>query len=555
VLLMGLLPAAAFLLYRGLVRQTKQPVAAVVAAVCYALSAVSLWAFSEGRLGFLVALAVVPVAWDRLDTAFGRGSPAHPLRLTVGLGAAIAIGVAFLPGIVCGLAVIVAVQLVAGGSRGRGLLTALSSSAVAAALVFPIVPEIISAPGASLSSHVGVTDFGLLGRLAPTRATGTWVVAWFLPIAAVVAFSLVGAEYRARAWRAVIAAIGGIFLAWVSAAGYLPDPLSNPPIYVAVAALAEAAAVAYGLATIGSGIERQAFGYRQVAAGLLAVVLTVGLAGQVFQATFGNWAIGRNGLPSAWPVISGVPGQFRVLWLGQPDGHRFPAPGGDPQDVVEAGPASVRFAITDRGGVSALDFGRASTGSGYEYLRRVLGEVLAGDTSNGGALLAPLGVRFVVAASGDLPSVATERLGAQLDLDLVPAGGLTIYENARALPLAFTTTSEPFADAASSSALGEIAALTTPETEPLRASGDGYTGTGAGGFGFVGWQNEGDWHVWSGGNRSDTVKAFGWAIGFPAASGTVGLTHSGGWIRAAEVWVLALLWIVVLWVTRRTGSA
>ena len=555
VLLMVLVPAAAFLLYRGLMRQTRQPVAAVVAAASYALSAVSLWAFSEGRLEFLVALAVLPVAWDRLDTAFGRASPARPLRLTVGLGAAIAIGVAFLPGIVCGLAVVVVVQLIAGSRRGRGLLIALSSGVVAAALVFPIMPEILSAPGASLSSHVGVADFGLLGRLAPTTASGTWVAAWFLPIAAVVAFSLVGAEYRARAWRAVIAAIAGIFLAWASAAGYLPDVLSNAPVYVAVAAVAEAAVVAYGLATIGLGIERQAFGYRQIAAGVLAIVLAAGLAGQVFQAAYGNWAIGPNGLPSAWPVISGNPGQFRVLWVGRPDGHRFQAPGGDPQGVLEAGPASVRYSITDRDGVSALDFGRAATGPGYEYLRRVLGEVLAGDTSNGGALLAPLGVRFVVAASGDLPSAATERLGAQLDLDLVPAGGLTIYENARTLPRAFTTTSGPFASGAGSSDLGQIAALPTPETQSLQAAGGGYTGTTAGGFGFVGWQNEGGWQVWSGGTRSDTVKAFGWAIGFPAASGTVNLTHGDRWIRAVEVWLLAVLWIVVLWVTRRTGSA
>jgi GT2 family glycosyltransferase len=555
VLLMLLLPGAAFLLYRGLMRQTRQPVAAVVAAACYALSAVSLWAFSEGRLAMLVVLAVLPVVWDRLETAFGHGSQPRLVRLTVGLGAAIAIGVAFVPGIVCGVAVLVFVQLVAGRHRARGSMVALGSTAVAAALVFPVVPAIWSEPGAGLSSQVGVASFGLLGRLAPTGGAGTWPVAWFLPIAAVVALSLVGSEYRASAWRAVVVATAGIFLAWISAAGRLPVPLSNAPIYVAVSAVAEATVVAYGLATVGAGIQRQAFGYRQIAAAALTLVLTVGLGGQVFDAVYGDWAVGANGLPAAWPVISGTSGEFRVLWLGRPDGHPLPAPGGDPQGILDAGSSSVRYAITDRDGVSALDMGRGPVGSGYAYVRRVLAEVLGGDTSNGGALLAPLGVRFVVAASGDLPSAARERLGAQLDLNLIPAGGLVIYKNAMTLPRAFATSSEAFATAAASSDLARIAALPSPDTQPLHNFDGGYTGDTAGGFGFVGWQNEGGWRVWSGGTQSGVEKAFGWAVGFPAASGTLTLTYTGQWVRTVEVWVLAVLWLLVLWTTRRTRSA
>ncbi|MEW6060103.1 MAG: glycosyltransferase family 2 protein [Actinomycetota bacterium] len=554
-LLVLALPAASFFLYRGLMRQTRQPVAAVVAAASYALSAVALWAFSEGRLELLVPLAVLPVAWDRLDAAFGGRAAQGPLRLTVGLGAAIAIGVAFLPGIVCGVAVLLLAHLLAGRWRGRGLVIGLSSAAVAAALVFPMVPSIASAPGASLSSHVGVTDFGLLGRLAPARGSGTWLVAWFLPVAAAVAFSLVGSEYRARAWGAVLAAVGGIFLAWASAAGYMPAPLSNAPIYVSVAALSEAAVVAYGLATIGSGIERQAFGYRQVGAAALAVILAAGLTGQVFGTFYGNWGIGPNNLPSAWPVISGVSGEFRVLWLGQPNGGRFPAPGGDPQGVLDAGPTSVRYAITDRDGVSALDFGRVAEGPGHAYARRVLAEVLAGDTSHGGALLAPLAVRFVVAASGDLPSAAVGRLEAQLDLDLIPAGGLVIYENARALPQAFTTTSMPFARAAAGADLGQIASVPSPQTEPLEVEGSAYRGVTEGGFGFVGWQNEGGWRAASNGTPSDAEKGFGWAIGFEASEGMQTLTYDRQWLRTVEVWVLAALWLSVLWITRRTGSA
>ncbi|HZP89692.1 MAG TPA: hypothetical protein VFC04_01705, partial [Actinomycetota bacterium] len=552
-LLVLLPPAAGYFLYRGLVRQTGQPVAAVLASSSYAMCALMFWAFSEGRLPVLVALAVLPVVADRLEAAFGRDPQARPVRLGVGLGAALALGIAFLPGIAPGLLLLLAVQVLAGRRRGRGLLVCLVAAVTAGALVFPMLPAIASAPGTALASHLGTLSFGLLARLAPAPGAGTWPGAWFLPVGALIAFSVVGAGHRARAWRAALAAVAGVFLAWASSAGYLPGVLTNAPAYLMVAAASEAAVVAYGLATIGSGIERQAFGYRQIAAGALAIVLALGLGGQALVAAYGNWEIGSNKEPSAWPVVSGTPGQFRVLWIGRPDGARFPAPGGDPQGVIEAGAASVRYALTGREGITALDIGRAAQGTGYEYVREVLGELLSGDTSHAGALLAPLGVRYVVAAAGDLPPAAAARLRAQLDIDLVPAGGLVIYENARSLPLAFTTTSTPFRRAAAGTALAPIAQVPAPEVRTLVRAAGGFRASG-GGFGFVGWQNEGGWRVESPSGRAGTERAFGWAIGFDAGSGGARLVFTGQRARTLEMWALALLWVAVLWITRRPGS-
>src|SRR5207247_2227119 len=328
-------------------------------------------------------------------------------------------------------------------------------------------------------------SFSLLARLAPGPGPGTWPVAWFLPAAALVAFSLVGPGYRVRAWRATLAAVGGVFLAWASAAGYLPAPFTDAPAVLALAAAAEAAVVAYGLAAVGSGIEREAFGYRQVAAGVVALLLAGGLVGQAFQSALGNWTIGPNRLPAAWPLVSNEPGDFRILWIGARSGGPFPAPGGDPRGVVDAGPASVRVALTDRDGITALDIGRSEEGAGYDYLRRSLTELLAGQTSHGGALLSPLAIRFIVAGEGDLPAAAAARLDAQLDLNLTPAGGLVIYDNARALPPAFVTSSSPFADAAGGSELEPIASLPPPDVTALRPLPGGFGGTSAGGFGVV----------------------------------------------------------------------
>lgn len=567
LLLVLLPPAGGVVLYRSVLRQTGQRVGAVVASAAYVFSAVILWAFSEGRIDVLVAAAVLPPTADRLDAAFGRDRPGSPWRFVVGLGAVTAVGVAFLPGILPALAVVMLVQLVAGRRRGRGLLLALASAAAAAVLVFPILPDIATSPGAALSSVVGTTRFASLARVAPGTGVGAGPVAWFLPAAALVAFSVVGKEYRARAWRAVAAAVAGVFLAWASAAGYLPVALANAPAYLVLAALSEAFVVGYGLAAIGSGMERQAFGYRQVAAGVMGLVLAVGLGGQAFSAVVGDWDIGPNALPSAWPVIAGVPGEFRVLWLGRLGGGRFPAPGGDPVDVVDAGAASVRFAITDRDGVSALDTGRGDHGAGYAYLRRVLGELLSGRTSHGGALLAPLGVRFIVADEGsrpgvpddlvshvDLPRAARDRLDAQLDLDMIPAGGLLIYRNARAWPPAFVTASEALAGAAATEDLGTIASVPRVEVTPIPAAPGGFAGTAPAGYGFVSEQDEGGWRVQTGGRSLGTEPAFGWGIGFEAAEGTVRLTYADQWIRTTEMTVLLMLWLAVLWITRRPGS-
>ncbi len=552
-LLVLLPPAAGYFLYRGLVRQTGQPVAAVLAASSYVLCSLVFWAFSEGRLPVLVALAVVPVVADRLEAAFGREPQARPVRLGVGLGAALAVGAGFLPGIVPGALLLLAVQVLGGRRRGRGLLVSLIAAVTAAALVFPMLPAIAQAPSAALASHLGTLSFGLLARLSPAPGAGTWAAAWFLPVAALIAFSVVGPGHRARAWRAALTAVAGVFLAWGSSAGYLPGPLANAPAYLIVSAASEAAVVAYGLATIGSGIERQAFGYRQIAAGALAIVLAFGLGGQALVAAYGSWEIGPNGLPSAWPVVSGTPGQFRVLWIGRPDGARFPAPGGDPQGVIEAGAASVRYALTDRNGITALDVGRAAEGTGYDYVREVLGELLAGDTSHAGALLAPLGVRYLVARAGDLPQAAAARLGAQVDMNLVPAGGLVIYENARALPLAFTTTSAPFRRAAAGTALAPIAQVPAPPVRPLVREAAGFDAGGEG-FGFVSWQDEGGWRVDSAGGRAGTERAFGWAIGFDAGPGGARLVFTKQRVRTLEMWSLALLWVAVLWITRRPVS-
>ncbi|MFB3738069.1 MAG: glycosyltransferase family 2 protein [Candidatus Velamenicoccus archaeovorus] len=553
VVLAALPPIAGIVMYRSLLRQTGLAGASCLGAVAYVLSAGTFWAFSEGRIDLLVAVAVLPAVADRLESAFAADDASGRWRAAVGLGTGVAVGVVFLPGLVPALALLSAVQLVGGRHRIRGSAIALGGAVVAAALAFPLLPTWVHQPGASFSSTIGSLDFGRLSRLAPGGGPGTWVVAWFLPVAAILAFSVLGPGQRARGWRAAGLGVGGVFLAWLSSAGYLPDALANAPAYLTVSAVGSAVLVGLGMAALGSAIVRHAFGYPQIAAALLVAVLGVGFAGQAAAAVVGGWEVGPSALPAAWPVVQSSPGPFRVLWVGRAGGDRFPAPGGDPQGVVDAGSASLRFAVTGRDGVSALDLGRGPAGRGYAYAAKALAELLAGQTSHAGALLAPLGIRFVVAAGGDLPPAALDRLDAQVDLDVVYRGELVIFQNARSLPPAFATRSTPFARAVRAEGLGPVASVPPPATTPLLATPQGLDVPEGEGIAYLAQQYDPGWRARSPEVAVRPERAFGWAMAFPDAGGTT-IVFARQWVRTLEVALLAVLWVAALWVTRRRAA-
>jgi hypothetical protein len=231
----------------------------------------------------------------------------------------------------------------------------------------------------------------------------------------------------------------------------------------------------------------------------------------------------------------------------------MPAPGGDPIGVVEAGPATARFGITDRDGSTALDEGRARSGPAYRELSATLSELLAGDTQHAGALLGPFGIRFVVAEEGDLPASALDRLREQLDLNRVPAGGLTIFRNAAELPTAFASSNAPIPDA-SDPALLE--ASPPADVTPLQGGGERWSGTAPdAGHVVVTEQFDGGWRIESGGERLAPFTGFGWAIAGEVEAGDVVVEFTGQWVRTAELVVLAALWLAALWITRKPGSA
>src|SRR5439155_5276926 len=185
---------------------------------------------------------------------------------------------------------------------------------------------------------------------------------------------------------------------------------------------------------------------------------------------------------------------------------------------------------------------------------------LGGETRHGGALLAPFAIRFVVARPADLPAPVARRLSRQLDLDPVPAGGLTIFQNAKAAPVASAIGDAEWRRAASGPAPSGAEELPVPGARRLGRPGpDSFTVPAVPGPSLLllSQQFQADWRlVQEGGATARPTRAFGWATGFtaPAPTGPARIEFTGQGVRTAEIALLAALWAAALWALRRPSQ-
>jgi hypothetical protein len=435
----------------------------------------------------------------------------------------------------------------------------LAATAVGAVLLFPLTAQLLAA-GGDAGGAVGVADFGALLRLSPGPAPGSWLPALFLPVAGLLAFGVAGDAERSWAWRALGTGAVAIPLAWAGASGYLPAFARDPIPYLAAAAFALSALVALAVRSLAPGMRRTAFGPRQLTLAGVIAVMTAGLILQSFQAMGGGWAVGEDRVPAAWPVVATAEPDtpFRVLWLGRADGRPFPPPGGAPDGVVSAGPVSVSYGITGRDGRSVLGIALPTGGPGDDRLRGALAELLSGIIRHGGALLAPLGIRYVVAGEGALPGAGAARLDDQVDLDLTQrAGGLLIYRNAEGLPEAASIPGEDAVAAARSADPLVLAGLDATPRALGRAGAATFRGPVAAdepSVVEVATPFDPRWRILTE-PPAEVVPfaAFGWSVGFEVPAGTtaVEVSHGGGNGRILILVGLGVLWAAALWLVRR----
>jgi GT2 family glycosyltransferase len=556
LLLVGLPALGGAGAYRALRRLVPAKVPAVLGAGVFVFSPLMLWAVSEGRIPVLVFLAVLPWLVAKLFDVPALGSVAPAFRWVVGFAVGMGLLVAFYPGgaVAIGLVVLCAL-LVPPAGAGRGRTPALAAGGVigAAILSFPVTLALIRGNGHGLADQVGAPSFASLARLVVAHGPGDWSLGFYLPVAAAVSLLFVsGPATRAAVWAAVMA-VASVGLAWLAGAGHLPEPLGNPVAFTSVTAFAYAVLVALGLVSVVEGVARHAFGHRQVGGAVLAVAVAVGLFGQIAQAGRGAWEVGdaSDVLPDAYPVIAGTGAEtFRVLWVGDWRGGALVPPSGLPDGRVDAGPSSVRYAVTLPGGASALDVGRPSAGVGYDRLEESLADILAGDTRHGGALLSPFGIRFVAALPGDIPRAATRRLSAQLDMDRLAPEGLIVYSIPGAASLPAGLNDAQWLRAARRPTFESEASL------PPAGEGDE---TGASPAGrrllLVPQQFDRRWNLEGQARSAPPFRAFGWGVGFATETGRPADVHFGGQlVRNLQVGLLAILWLGALWIIRRPAS-
>jgi hypothetical protein len=564
ILLLVLPAVAAVTCYRALRALPVGRMPGVLGAACYALSPLTLWSLSTGRLPESLFLAGLPWLVTRLILAFA-GRRRGELRTIVGAALGIAALASFLPGVLLAvpLVLIAAFALPAGGERLRGLARVGLAAVLAGALALPVVVGVVASHGAALSDQAGHPTFLSALRVAIGSAPGAWRVAFFLPVAAALGLALATGSLGRSAVRSMVLVLAGVYLTWAAGAWWLPAPLDNPVVFAGIAAFGMCTLAAIGLQSVQADLPRASFGYRQLSSVVMVAVIGVGLIGQTFQAARGAWEVGgAQGIPAAYSVVAGAAAvPARVLWLGRRGGAALPAPGGVVQGEVGAGSSSVRYAVTGTGGASALDFGRAETGIGYAELERTIGALLSGSTRHAGAMLAPFGIAYVVAARGDLPSGAALVLSEQVDLVSASAGTLVIYRDPVAAPLRSLILDPVWASTARSNDMSSFAALPPPRGEPLQQHGDVWSlasGSVSGGLVLLSQQFDGRWHLdTSTGATVGPERAFGWAMGFrvPAGAGSIAVGPAGQAARSAQVFLLSMLWLAALWITRRRSRA
>ncbi|MDP8955891.1 MAG: glycosyltransferase family 2 protein, partial [Actinomycetota bacterium] len=292
ILLLALPVFAAVGAYRAVQTATGTRVPPAVAGVCYGVSSLILWGVSTGRLAALVFLAGVPWLVTKLGLPFRREFRVPPIRWVAGAGVGLGVLMAFFPGtlLVAVLAVLsLSVFPITNPRRTEAVLLALAAIAVGGVLIFPLAIDFMRSGGSAFGSEAGGGTFEALARLSLRPGPGLWRTGFYLPLAVAIGLPFV-TNQRTEAFRAAGLAVVALYLAWLSARGYLPEPVSNSVAYLGLLAFQYVFLLGLALASLASmkSSSRQS----RVAIGALGVVIGLGLLTQVAQAARGRWTVG-----------------------------------------------------------------------------------------------------------------------------------------------------------------------------------------------------------------------------------------------------------------------
>ena len=376
--------------------------ASATAAIVYVLVPVSRNAIANGRLGPLVLFALLPFL-VLLLARVGRfdGPSGVSRRPLLGLAIATGLATAWYPpaalAIVVVALVFVVASLFAGGAGAalRALGASLVGVAGAALLLAPWTLTIVESRNDLAALGIGYhTHLDLAEVLRfDSGPSGSGFAPFGLLVAAAVALVLARGTRLAWAIRAWALIVAGFALVWLPAELSPSSAVAAPEAGLALAGLgvALAAALAVGSASASTEPMQSApkVGWRRGLAAVAVVGVVVGGLGFAADAVNGRW-----GAPDGdWAEVlsftqdATFEGQFRILWVGDPDVLPL-----DPVELDE----EVSWSLTRNGAGDARELWRAPVGDADGVIDRAIDVARAGDTTRLGRLLAPAGVRYVV---------------------------------------------------------------------------------------------------------------------------------------------------------------
>jgi GT2 family glycosyltransferase len=419
LLVFGLVPLAWLLALQAGRLLGTAPGPRILGASLYALSPVLLGALALGRLGALVAAALLPgivlLAVETVASRHGRGWRAAAMLAIVLAVVAAAEPVFGL--LLIGIGVVVALWLVrsrgrAGRARSGRLILAC---AAAVALLGPWLVDVVAEPTAlpALWNGVGPPAVLPLWRavtitpgLLPGLEGTPGIVLGFMAVAVVVAALLYGLRGRPATVAGLACVVGCAALgAWAvsrTGASWLWPPVLLVPGALALAALAVVAAPPAALALRG----HRHWGARAVGA-VLVLLLAVGLGSSVVRLTTGPWQ-GLSLDPELVPAFVSAGeqrvGPYRVL-------------------VLHGGDRVVRWDVTEAGGPSMLGYGALPSTQLVGFLENAVAAAVGGRDPGAAALLGLANVRYVVVAASSEAEDLLAMLARQVALEPLPAAG------------------------------------------------------------------------------------------------------------------------------------
>jgi GT2 family glycosyltransferase len=572
-LVLGAVPVGLIGVWR-LTGRLGSPRGRAAALALYAVVPVPWNAVARGSWAGLLLYGAAPWLLDALLATAGDplGDVARPRRplwwSALAVGVPLAFLAAFVP-LAVALLVVVAAALLVGdliagrpGASMRPFLVAVGAGVVAVVLHLPWSVDLL-APGAEWTGLAGVAplaEHGIAATKLVRFATGPYgasPLGWAVPAAALLPLAI-GREWRWRwAVRCWVVALVCWALAWAGGAGHLGG-VTLPPadMILAPAAAALALAAALGIVAFERDLSAYRFGWPQAASVLSTIALGLAVLPSAVGAFNGRWHLPTSDDREVLaPVLAAggaaAPGSYRVLWLGSPS--VLPVAG------QPLGP-DLGYALTQDGPGRLSDrWGSAANGA-TPLVASALRLSTNGGTDRLGRLLAPFGIRYVIAAGRSaparthaerrpVPAGLVDALASQLDLNATELDAdLTVYENGAWVPVrtvlpddaaAVLDRSSPFVAAAAGDIPSGTGVLPPAGTARFRGP------VGPGQL-YAAWSYDPRWRLRETGQRTPHRRALGWANAWSTAGGEATLSYATSPLRPLSVVLQVALWVAAV---------